>query len=172
MQKLQAEGLYNFKNVPDKAAKSNISAKNNNSQVTYKTSDVAYRQFNPSKSFNESPSPEGKTEKHHMGSSVGADCGSEDLMASRTTKGSSLMSSSNTAGTLLHNKSSLSSGASSSPKVTIKGAAQANLPVIEEELMVEEGCDNELESHRVTLQKIRQASMTWNEKEMEGLHKA
>lgn len=122
MQKLQAEGLYSFKNVPDKAKKSKNAAQTHSSQVPFKSSDSAYRQFSPLKSFHESPSPEGKTEKHHMGSSVGAYSSSEDLMASRTTKGSSLMSSSNT-GTLLHNKSSIGSGASTSPKVTLKSGA-------------------------------------------------
>ena len=85
-------------------------------------------------------------------------------MASKSTKGSSLMSSSGTMGTLVNtNKSSLgSAGTSSSPMLPIR-ANLAHLPVIEEELQVEEGCDNEFESHRVTLQKIRQATQTWTD---------
>lgn len=86
-----------------------------------------------------------------------------DLMASKSTK-ASMMSSSNT-GTLLNAKSTLgsSSSVSVSPKPSLKGAsrADANLDVIEEELMVEEGCDNELESNRMTLQRIRVESQTY-----------
>ena len=86
---------------------------------------------------------------------------SEDIMGSKTTKGSTLMSSSNPTlgssmgGTLIQNKSSLGSGASSpSKQLMTKGGG--NLGVIEEELMVEEDCDNELEKSRITIQNIRQ----------------
>ena len=49
----------------------------------------------------------------------------------------------------------------------MKGGAQANanLDVIEEELMIEEGCENELESNRVTLQQIRVESQNYNNSE-------
>ena len=58
-------------------------------------------------------------------------------------------------GTLIQNKSSLGSGASSpSKQLMTKGGG--NLGVIEEELMVEEDCDNELEKSRITIQNIRQ----------------
>ena len=40
-----------------------------------------------------------------------------------------------------------------------------NLDVIEEELVVEveEGCDNELEASRATMQMIRRKTQTWND---------
>jgi len=88
-------------------------------------------------------------------------------------KSSTFMSSSKE-GLLLSNQKSSSSSShlssssfqnsafSSSPKQLINnvkngsGSGDVNLAVIQEELQVEEGCDNELETNRVTLQKIRQ----------------
>lgn len=64
------------------------------------------------------------------------------------------MGSSNT-GTLLNAKSTLGSSSPTSPKNLHLKQSNANLDVIEEELMIEEGCENELENNRVTLQRIR-----------------
>ena len=63
------------------------------------------------------------------------------------------MSSSN----MINNKNSFASLSASptSPKQLNK---DTDLAVIEEELQVEEGCENELELSRVTIQKIRQRS--------------
>ena len=86
---------------------------------------------------------------------------SEDIMASKTTKGSTLMSSSNPTlgssmgGTLIQNKSSIGSGGSPTSPSKQLLAKGGNLGVIEEELMVEEDCDNELEKSRITIQNIR-----------------
>ena len=101
------------------------------------------------------------------GSTLGSSTNTpEDYMGSKTTKGSTLMSSSNPTlgssmgGTLIHNKSSFGSGASSpsSPSKQLL-TKRGNLGVIAEELYVEEDCDNELEKSRITIQNIRHKTM-------------
>ena len=75
------------------------------------------------------------------------------------------MSSSNT-GTLLNqsNKTSFNGSSVASPNVNANKQGHANLDVIEEELQIEEGNENEFESQRNTLHKIRQATSSWPDK--------
>ena len=86
---------------------------------------------------------------------------SENILASKTTKSSTLMSSKE--GIFLsQQKSSYQSSASSSPLLINPKGNDKNLPVIEEELQVEEGCDNELENSRQTMQLMRQKTLQKN----------
>ena len=63
---------------------------------------------------------------------------------------------------LSQQKSSYQSSASSSPLLINPKGNDKNLPVIEEELQVEEGCDNELENSRQTMQLMRQKTLQKN----------
>lgn len=146
LQKLQLEGLFSFKNLPDTQHQKSA-RKNRRSQAPFTSQDAAFAKLNQLSSFgDQSGSPEDSDKKHSASTTQ-----SEDLMGSRSTK-ASLMSSSHT-GTLMGAKSSTLSV--SSPTLN-QGKSSLGLHVIQEELQVEEGCENELEGQRVTLQLIRQ----------------
>ena len=71
----------------------------------------------------------------------------DDLMCTQSTKASTIVSSSNT-GTLLNqsNKTSFNGSSVASPKLNPNKQGNVNLDVIEEELQIEEGNENEFES--------------------------
>ena len=92
-----------------------------------------------------------------------------DLMDSKSTKASTLMTGSTTSGTQLtqSNKTSFHGSSAASPKILPNsGKGIGNLDVIEEELQIEEGNENEFESHRNTIQKLRAASKGVDQREI------
>ena len=143
LMRLQSEGLFSFnKNVPDKkkSVPTAVSAKIPKKTTAYISPDAAYGNFEQLTSFADTPS----SPDHPKNQRVDSTISSENCIASKTTKGSSLMSS----GAML--------ASPTSPKPFNN---KNNLDVIEEEnLVVEEGCENELELSRVTIQKIRQGN--------------